>query len=86
MRSFTKFAICVSAVAALSFTVAACGGDDTTAGGDSTETAAPSKPSNCESADNLCVGLVTDVGKVDDKSFNQSAYEGAKQVEKDMGA
>lgn len=26
----------------------------------------------------LCVGLVTDVGKIDDKSFNQSAWEGVK--------
>jgi basic membrane protein A len=27
-----------------------------------------------------CVGLVTDIGKVDDKSFNQSAWEGAKKA------
>ncbi|HEX9016503.1 MAG TPA: BMP family ABC transporter substrate-binding protein [Chloroflexota bacterium] len=32
------------------------------------------------------VGLVTDVGKVDDKSFNQSAWEGVQKVQKDMGA
>ncbi len=85
MRSLKKFAVCVSAVAMLSLTVAACG-DDTTAGSDSTATTAPSKPTNCESADNLCVGLVTDVGKIDDKSFNQSAWEGVKQAQKDLGA
>jgi basic membrane protein A len=34
----------------------------------------------------LKVGLVTDVGKIDDKSFNQSAWEGVKQAEKDLKA
>ena len=34
----------------------------------------------------LCVGLVTDVGKIDDKSFNQSAWEGVQQLETDHGA
>lgn len=33
---------------------------------------------NCADTAVLCVGLVTDLGKVDDKSFNQSAWEGAK--------
>ncbi len=31
-----------------------------------------------------CVGLVTDIGKVDDKSFNQSAWEGAKKAAKQL--
>lgn len=33
---------------------------------------------SCGSAGAFCVGLVTDTGKVDDKSFNQSAWQGAK--------
>jgi basic membrane protein A and related proteins len=86
MRSFKKFAVGITAVAALSFVLAACGSSDSTAGGGSTTDAAPVKPSNCGSADNLCVGMVTDVGKVDDKSFNQSAYDGVKQSGKDLGA
>jgi basic membrane protein A len=32
----------------------------------------------CESENVFCIGLVTDVGEVDDKSFNQSAWEGAQ--------
>jgi basic membrane protein A len=32
------------------------------------------------------VGLVTDVGKINDKSFNQSAWEGVQNAEKDLGA
>ncbi len=45
----------------------------------------PTAP-DCSKPETLCVGLVTDVGKIDDKSFNQSAWEGVKQAEKDLGA
>ena len=33
---------------------------------------------NCAAEENFCIGMVTDLGKVDDKSFNQSAWEGAQ--------
>lgn len=42
----------------------------------------PSQP-DCTKAGVLCVGLVTDVGKVDDRSFNQSAWEGVQNAKKD---
>ena len=32
------------------------------------------------------VGLVTDVGSINDKNFNQASYEGVQQAEKDLGA
>jgi basic membrane protein A len=41
---------------------------------------------DCPKEEVLCVGLVTDVGKIDDKSFNQSTWEGAQQAEKELGA
>lgn len=41
---------------------------------------------DCSSEDVLCIGLVTDVGEVDDKSFNQSAWEGAQQAAEKHGA
>jgi basic membrane protein A len=47
--------------------------------------AAPSE-ADCADADVLCVGLVTDVGEIDDKSFNQSAWEGVKQAETELDA
>ncbi len=37
-------------------------------------------------AKKLRVGLVTDVGKIDDKSFNQSAWEGVQCAQKNLGA
>jgi basic membrane protein A len=38
---------------------------------------------DCTKANVFCVGMVTDVGKIDDKSFNQSAWEGVQQAKKD---
>jgi basic membrane protein A len=58
--------------AALTPLIGACGDDD-----DSSASGGISK---------LKVGLVTDVGKIDDKSFNQSAWEGVQQTKKDLGA
>lgn len=58
--------------AALAALLVACGGG--------------SSSTDCSQADVLCVGLVTDVGEVDDKSFNQSAWEGVQRAEKELGA
>jgi basic membrane protein A len=41
---------------------------------------------DCASEDVLCVGLVTDVGEIDDKSFNQSAWEGVQQAAEELNA
>jgi basic membrane protein A len=41
---------------------------------------------DCPTEEVLCVGLVTDVGQVDDKSFNQSAWVGVQQAETELGA
>jgi basic membrane protein A and related proteins len=49
------------------------------AGCSSSSTAAPS------AAAGIKIGVVTDVGRVDDKNFNQYSYEGAKQAATDLG-
>jgi basic membrane protein A len=48
-------------------------------------TAAPAAATleDCVKPEVFCVGLVTDVGKVNDKSFNQSAWEGVQQSKTD---
>ena len=46
---------------------------------------APARP-NCESEEVFCVGLVTDIGKVNDRSFNQSAWKGVQQAQEELGA
>jgi len=42
----------------------------------------PTAP-DCTKPEVFCVGLVTDVGKIDDKSFNQSTWEGVQKAEED---
>src|SRR5438132_306572 len=54
---------------------AACGGGGT--GGTAGTSPSPGKP--------IKVGLVTDVGGLNDKSFNQAANTGRLQAEKDLG-
>ncbi len=39
--------------------------------------------SDCFSPDVFCVGVVTDVGKINDRSFNQSAWEGVQKSKND---
>ena len=46
---------------------------------------APARP-NCESEEVFCVGLVTDIGKIGDRGFNQSAWRGVQQAQQDLGA
>ncbi len=64
----------LTAITALALLFGACGD------GDDTSTSESGKISK------LKIGLVTDVGKVDDKSFNQSAWEGVQKARKDLGA
>lgn len=50
------------------------------------EEAEPAAEDDCASEDVFCVGLVTDVGEIDDKSFNQSAWEGVQRAADELGA
>jgi basic membrane protein A and related proteins len=88
-------------LAAMALVLAACGdsddtdagsaGEETTttaaeAGEETTTTVAAGGDGDCTSDEVLCVGLITDVGKIDDKSFNQSAWEGVKRAASELGA
>ena len=72
-----------AAAAAAALVLAACGGsggssESSSGGGGGGE-------GDCPGADAFCIGLVTDTGKVDDKSFNQSAWEGALEAAQASG-
>lgn len=41
---------------------------------------------DCKHPDKFCAGLVTDVNSIDDRSFNQAAWEGLKSAAKTLGA
>src|SRR5438093_5838461 len=50
-----------------------------------TEMMAAETPTTGGAMGKLKVGLVTDVGRLNDKSFNQSSWEGVQQAQKDLG-
>jgi basic membrane protein A and related proteins len=74
-------AIALAGCAALALGVAACGSSDknsTSSGSSSTASAAPKgKP--------IKVGLVTDIGGLNDRSFNHLAYVGLQRAQKELG-
>jgi basic membrane protein A and related proteins len=59
----------------------ACGGDDD---GDEASTPATTTEEG-EVGSGIKVGLVTDLGQLNDRGFNQLAYEGLKRAEKELG-
>lgn len=68
------------ALAAGTLVLSACGGS--TGSSDSGDSSASG---GCASEEIFCVGLVTDLGKVDDKSFNQSAHDGVEAAIAQLG-
>ena len=56
--------------------LAGCGGDDSSSG--TTEASGGEKSE-------FRIGLVTDVGQLNDRGFNQLAYQGLKRAEKELG-
>ena len=63
-------------LAALLLALAGCGGDDDGGG----EAAAPT-----QGGDLLKVGLITDAGQLNDRGFNQLAFQGVKRAEQHLG-
>jgi basic membrane protein A len=63
-------------VAVLAFAAAGCGGSSSDSGGSTTTTTA---------ANALKVGLVTDIGGLNDRSFNHLAYVGLQRAESQLG-
>ncbi len=88
MTAFTRRFAIVFAVLAI-FATACTGSDEpaaTTAAAPATTAAAEEPADDMDDAEPFKIGLVTDTGKVDDKSFNQSAWEGAQEAAAALGA
>jgi basic membrane protein A len=66
--------ILTALVASLVLALSACGGDDDNSAGTTTGEAKALK-----------VALITDAGQLNDRGFNQLAYEGLKRAEKELG-
>jgi basic membrane protein A len=72
----------LAAVLALAMGVAACGDDEDSGGGGGASGGGDGE----QAAETLKVGLVTDIGGLNDRGFNQLAYQGLQRAEKDLGA
>jgi basic membrane protein A and related proteins len=84
----TSTATSVPAAAATNTTAPVAAATDTTApAATATEAmAATTATTGGSTGAKLKVGLVTDVGSINDKNFNQASYEGVQQAEKDLGS
>ena len=69
-----KFGLALASILAAGSILAACGGDEE-----------KEKESGSSKEDNFSVAMVTDTGGVDDKSFNQSTWEGLVEFGKANG-
>jgi len=79
-----RFGAILAVIAACALLLGACGDDKKEDSGGSKPAGGAS--TSASGGKKLKVGLVTDVGKVDDKSFNQSAWEGVQRAQKELGA
>ncbi|WP_426451391.1 BMP family lipoprotein [Paenibacillus sp. S-38] len=84
MRSWMKTTAGLMLAATLVLT--GCGSKPAQEGAAGGDKPAAEKPAGGKKAEGFKVGMVTDIGGVNDKSFNQSAWEGLKKVEADTGA
>jgi basic membrane protein A len=73
-----RLLLLIGALLVVSLALVACGGQQA---GDGDGEAV-----DCASEDVFCVGFVTDVGRIDDKSFNQSSWVGVQQARDELGA
>jgi basic membrane protein A and related proteins len=75
MLRLTPLALLLSVLA-----LAACGGSDD-------DDAAPgaTAPDTTEASEQLRVGLITDLGQLDDDGFNELAFRGVQRAEKELG-
>ncbi|RLC97984.1 MAG: BMP family ABC transporter substrate-binding protein [Chloroflexi bacterium] len=79
MRKYLLITLSLLTIVAL---LAACGPKETEV---ATEAPVEITMEDCPKAEVFCVGLVTDVGKIDDKSFNQSTWEGVQLTQDELG-
>jgi basic membrane protein A and related proteins len=79
-----RIAILIAALClGLGAVVSGCGSDSNSSSGDSGSSGSSSSSSSNKKP--IKVGLVTDIGGLQDRSFNQLANEGIQRAQKDLG-
>jgi basic membrane protein A len=83
--SSTLLRVLLACCLALSIVAAGCGDDEGDAGSGGTATTEQTAEATPE-AKKIKIAMVTDIGGLNDRSFNTAAYEGLKQAESELGA
>jgi basic membrane protein A and related proteins len=78
ISKFARLLLIAAMTLCLGAIVAACGSDEESGGDESAATQEADKK--------IKIGMVTDVGGLNDRSFNESAYKGLKRAESELGA
>jgi basic membrane protein A len=73
-----RWTVIAALAAAMAIAAAGCGGDDGSASGTTTAATTGGTPQ-------LKVGLITDVGQLDDNGFNELAFKGLKRAQSELG-
>ena len=81
---FNKPRMALGLLAVTALVAAGCSSSSSTPS--AAASAAPASMAPSAATSSLKIGVVTDVGRVDDKNFNQYSYEGAKQAAQELGA
>jgi basic membrane protein A and related proteins len=89
VKSTFRTIIAIAVIAALALVAAACGSSDKGSTNSSTSgsggAAATNTTSSSGGGKKIKVGLVTDIGGLNDRSFNHLAYVGLQRAEKQLG-
>jgi basic membrane protein A and related proteins len=80
VKSHLARALAILALVLAAAFLVACGGDDS-----SSSSSSSSEGTATPAGKKIKVGLVTDIGGLNDRSFNQSAYQGLQRAQKDLG-
>jgi basic membrane protein A len=75
---FVRLLLIAALTLCLGAIVAACGSDEESGGNEAAATQEADKK--------IKIGMVTDIGGLNDRSFNESAYKGLKRAESELGA
>ncbi len=81
MKKYAKALLAGAVATVMAFSLVACGGTTAPTEGDTQE-----KETSETSTGAMGITMITDTGGVNDQSFNQSAYEGLKALEEELGA
>lgn len=85
MMNKRKFGLALTSVLAAGALLGACGTNDKEEKGKDKDEPAKGAETTEKGDDQFTLAMVTDVGGIDDKSFNQSAWEGVQAFGKDNG-